>query len=107
MSEISPEIKDGFRRNRAAILKALAATTQARASMLTGISEPTLSRMKDGVGEKAAEIDRVAAVMAACGLVVQPITHMSISPERLSALKVLARVALDDDAPTTDFGALE
>ena len=106
MSTINPSIVEGMRRNRAAILRALSAMTQARVAEQMGISEATLCRMKDSVGDKPSDIDRLASLLAACGLVAQPVTNKSISAERLAALHVLAREALDA-APVSDFGSLE
>lgn len=106
MSTITPEMVEGMRRNRAAILRAMSAMTQARVADSMGISEATLSRMKDSINDKPSDIDRLALLLAACGLVAQPTTNRSITAERLAALHVLAREALDA-APVSDFGSLE
>lgn len=106
MSTINPSIVEGMRRNRAAILRAMSAMTQARVAESMGISEATLSRMKDSVGDKPSDIDRLSSLLAACGLIAQPVTNQSITSEHLTALRVLAREALDT-APASGFGALD
>ncbi len=86
---MNPIIGDLHRKNMSAILRAMADKSQAHVAQLIGVSEATLSRMKD------TDIEKLAALLAACDLVAVPRTHISTSPERMRALEVLAREALD------------
>ena len=106
MADLDPSIVEGMRKNRSAILRAMQQRKQTVVASLLGVDDATLCRWKDGVGGKPSDIDRLAALLAACGLIAQPTSNKSISAERLAALHVLAREALDA-APTSDFGALE
>lgn len=89
---IPESVSDLSRRNHTTLLKALASVSQVRVAESSGISETTLSRMKDG------ELERFCSIAAACNLVLQPRTFRAVDPDRLRALEVLARCALD--APT-------
>jgi hypothetical protein len=97
MAEPKAEIRDRANRNHSAILRAVRTVTQAKAAELMGVSETALSRMKD---EKLPEF---AALLAACGLKVVPEGSKVYTAQRIQALTVLAREALDPDAPDSGF----
>lgn len=78
-------------RNHTAILRAFGHVSQAHVAECLGVSEATVSRMKDG------ELEKFAGLLAACNLVVVPQSFKTIDPERLRALEVLARHSLDHD----------
>ena len=90
------------RRNHSAILKALAKVGQERIADALGISGSSLSVFK------SEHLERLSAVLAACGLKVVLETDESTSADELWALKVLAMKALDRerDNPASGFGGL-
>ena len=81
------------RRNHSVILKALAKYSQQRIAELIGISGSTLSTFKDD------HIERLAAVLAACGLKVVANTDESVSADEIWALRVLAIKQLENGKP--------
>lgn len=95
MRELSPAIAERSRKNASAILRGLAGTGQARVAELTGVSEATVSRFKDG------GIDHAAALIAACGLKCVPDGVQCFDPEYVRALKVMAGVGLESAEPKT------
>lgn len=80
------------------ILKAMASVGQSKVAELIGVSPTTVSRLKDD------DLERLAAILAACNLVAHPRSFKSVDPDRLRALTVLAREALDQ-SPDTQFGS--
>ena len=86
---MSPRVNDLAQRNQSSVLRAMAAVTQKRTAEIAGISETTLSRMKDD------ELPRLCSLLAALNLNVTPASDRSIDPEKLRALTVLARDSLD------------
>lgn len=89
---MSPLIESLARQNHQTLLKAMAAISQTRVAELIGISGTTVSRMKED------DLERLAAILAACNLVAMPRSFQSIDPDKLRALKLLAREALDNDS---------
>jgi hypothetical protein len=77
----------------AAILKRLASIGQANVARTCGLSETTVSRWKDG------DIRKVATTLAALGLKAVPRDVKCFQPEYIDALQMLARKALDQEAP--------
>ena len=98
-ADISPLIADLHRKNLSAVLKSMSAISQVRIAEMMGVSEATVSRMKDDGG-----LEKFVALLSACQLVAQPRTYKSISPDRLRALEILARDSLD--APS-EWGQIE
>lgn len=104
---MSPSMLALQRKNVATLLQTMAVVTQTRVAEYAAISETTLSRMRDpkGTGDDArSEIERFCAVLAALNLVLVPRTFTSIDPDKLRALKVLARDALAEDAHESETG---
>lgn len=100
MPTVSPAIAARARKNTSAILRALAAVGQVRVAEQLGISESTVSRMKD------AELDRIGELLAACGLKAVPVDLQLFEPERIQALQVLARIGVENAAVPSGFGEL-
>jgi len=73
------------RKNHQILLKALSGTGQAVAANFMGVSESTVSRMKEG------ELDKLASLMAACGLKPVPIDMHCYPEAEIEALRILAR----------------
>lgn len=96
--KVDDRIAARARKNHTALLSALAETGQGTVASLIGESDTTVSRFKG-------DLERCAALMAACGLKVVPATQRFYSEERIRALNVLARIGLDAD-PTSDWGSL-
>lgn len=94
---VSQSIEALTRRNHTTILRAMALVSQKRVAELVGVSDTTISRLKDD------DLERLAAILAACNLVAQPNSFKSVDPDRLRALTILAREALDRE--TSEFGA--
>ena len=78
-------------KNLSVILKAMASISQVKVAERMGLSGTTVSRMKDE------DIERLALLLAACNLVAQPRSYQSIDPDKLRALKLLAREALETE----------
>lgn len=101
MTTVSAAPAERSRKNLTAILKALSEVGQARVAERLGVSESTVSRMKD------TEIERMAAVLSACGLKVVPEDWRDVEPELLRALSVLAARGAQHVAQPSGFGGLE
>jgi DNA-binding XRE family transcriptional regulator len=97
MAEPKPEIRERANRNHSAILRALRTVTQAKAADAMGVSETALSRMKDNL------LPELAALLAACSLKVVPEGSKVYTAQRIQALTVLAREALDPDGADSGF----
>jgi hypothetical protein len=97
MAEPKAEIRERANRNHTAILRALRVVTQAKAADAMGVSETALSRMKDSL------LPEFAALLAACSLKVVPEGSKVYTAQRIQALTVLAREALDPDAVDSGF----
>ena len=93
---MSESIRAGTRRNASMLAKSRASTSQRRVAELMGISETTLSEMKgDG------KLDRLGALIAACGLKLAPASEQTFDAPYIDALRTLAKRGLDN-APTAD-----
>lgn len=90
------------RKNHTLILSALAKISQERIAELVGCSGSTLSVFK------AEHLERLAAVLAACGLKVTAQTDESVSADEIWALRVLASKQLENGKERGDsaFGEL-
>lgn len=100
MASLSPAIADRSRKNLTAVLRGLATVGQARAAELLGIHESTVSRMKD------TEIERIAALLSALELKCVPAAMQLIEPERINALRVLARIGVEHADTPSELGGL-
>ena len=94
------ESEERARKNLTAILKAMATVGQARVAERLGVNESTVSRMKDS------ELERIAALLSALDLKCVPVSMQLIEPERIEALRVLARIGLDSAATPSQMGDL-
>lgn len=73
------------RKNQAVILSALSDRGQAVAAGCMGVSESTVSRMKDG------ELEKLSCLLAAVGLKVVPVDMHCYQEAEIEALRILAR----------------
>ena len=96
------------RRNLTLILRSLSTLTQARAAELADVDPTALSRMgapRDKGDDVRSDWERFCALLAACNLQVLPGTVVSIDPDELRALRVLAaKRAADSEASASTFG---
>ena len=90
--QVSPLIVDLQKRNMSTILKAMAHVSQAKVAELIGVSGTTISRMKED------DLERLASILAACNLVAMPRSFKSVDPDRLRALTILAKDALERES---------
>ena len=85
---IEDSIRASARRNHSLLLRGIADVSQKRIAALIGVSETTMSDMKND------QLERVAALIAACGLKLSPVTHQTYDESYIGALKTLASVGL-------------
>lgn len=88
MSTLSPAIAELSRKNETTILRGIAEHSQARIAEQLGVNDSTISRFKDG------GLAQAAALLAACGLKVVPISMQCFPQEKVGALLTLARAHL-------------
>lgn len=88
MSQLSDSAASLARKNESAVLRALAEHSQARIAEQLGVDASTVSRFKDG------GLAQAAALLAACGLKVVPISMQCFPQEKVGALLTLARAHL-------------
>lgn len=81
----SQQIKDRSMKNLTVVLKELASMGQVTAAGLIGVSESTVSRMKDG------DLEKFSDLLAACGLKIVPVSMQCFPAEEVEALRILAR----------------
>jgi hypothetical protein len=98
MPALSAQIVERSRKNASALLRALADAGQVRVADLLGVSESTVSRMKD------TDIDRLAQLAAACGLKLVAEDAHVFAPKRIAALQELARIGLEHAGTPSEFG---
>jgi hypothetical protein len=84
MSELSPQPDERARKNLAAIFQALSQTGQSNVAKDLGVSEPTLSRMKEK------DLPETAKLLSLCKLKVVPQDFRCVSREYLSGLETFA-----------------
>lgn len=87
MSTSSPEKTDRARKNERAILRGLARIGQAAVAAELGVSESTVSRLKEG------EIERFSRLLALCGLKAVPLEMRCYPPEHVDWLLLGNRIA--------------
>lgn len=90
------------RQNLSAVLRGLADVTQKRVAEQAGVTETWLSRAKDEDGD----ISKLCRVLAACDLVISPRNFALVHPEKLQALRVLAREAINAETRPSEWGNL-
>lgn len=95
MAAVSMPPPERSRKNVQVVLQALAVTGQAEVARHMGVSESTVSRMKDGT------IDQLGALMAHLGLKVVPAGMLCFDPAYVDALKTLAEVGIRQPTPRT------
>ncbi len=98
--KVDDSIRKAASHNHSLILKALAAVSQVRVSELLGESTTTISDFKRD------HLERLAAMLAACGQKVVPINEESIGNDEIWALRVLAGKQLERRGPDSGFGSL-
>lgn len=84
MNEVSPELRERSRKIETLLRNALAEVSQARVADKMGVSESTVSRIKD------TEIERMALFMASLNLRLVEADQLLISAQDLQALRHLA-----------------
>ena len=82
---MSPAIAATARKIESVVLAQLARVTQARIAEQIGVDGSQISRFKDG------DLERAAAILAACGLQVVPIDAVLYDRDTALALLTLAR----------------
>ena len=97
---IAEVIRKGARRNHSLLVRGMAQVSQKRVADLIGISEGTLSTLK------AEQLERLAALIAACGLKLSAVTDQTFDEAYISALKTLATVGLGHEPRHDDGGDL-
>lgn len=85
MGSVSSQSSERSRKNLTVILKALAGVGQAVAAGFMGVSESTVSRMKES------ELEKFCDLLSAVGLKVVPIDYHCYPEDEIAALRVLAR----------------
>ena len=85
------------RKNEALILQSMASVGQIELARLMGVSESTVSRLKDG------QIATFAHALAHLGLKIIPAGHACFDPSYVDALKTLAEVGIRQSAPKLDW----
>lgn len=84
MSEVSQDVRESARKIETLLRNSLAEIGQARVSDKMGVSESTVSRMKDS------EIERMGLFIASLGLRLVGADHKVLSASDLQVLKHLA-----------------
>jgi hypothetical protein len=92
--------EDLSRQNLSTVLRGLSDTTQKRVADQASVSETWLSRAKDDDGD----IAKLCRVLAACDLVISPRNFALVHPEKLQALRVLAREAINAETRASEWG---
>lgn len=98
--ETLTDIEESARKIHAAILRALADTSQKRVADALGVHESTISRMKQAGGE----FEETARMLALLGLKVVAAGDLTYKPEMIEALHTLAKAGLD---LSPDFAVLK
>lgn len=88
MPEVSAAVGDMSRKIERAVLHALAEHGQAHAALIMGVSESTVSRMKDG------QLEALSRLLAAVGLKVVPAHYKCLDPVKAQAMVTLYEAAM-------------
>ena len=98
---LDDEIRGPAQKNLTLILKAMQTVSQLHVAKMLGEGTSTISEFKKE------HLERLAAMLAACGLKVAPLSQESIDPEEHAALRVLARKRMEERrGPDSGFGSL-
>ena len=97
---MNDSITQRCKRNQTTILKAIAAVGQARIAELIGVSESTVSRYKD------ADVEKLAAVLAAAGLKVVLESANTVDADEWQATQVLLMKHLERQRADSGWGVL-
>lgn len=89
MTEVSMEVDKRSKKNFTSILQALASVGQASAARALGVSESTVSRMKES------ELERFALLLAVLGLKAVSGDARCYEPQVIQAIFTLAKRSLD------------
>jgi len=87
-------------RNYSIVLKTFERVTQAKVAELLGCAQSSLSDFKDD------HLERACQILAAAGLKVVSRDESTFPAQKIAALKLLAREALDNDGPPSEWGPL-
>lgn len=85
MTAVSSAIAENARKNEKAVLQAFARVSQTRVAEAMGVSDSTVTRLKEG------GIEQACVLLAACGLKVVPTDHQCFPRDKIQALLTLAR----------------
>lgn len=88
---LDDSIRARARRNHSLMLRCIAEVSQKRVAALIGVSETTMSDMKND------HLMRFCALLSACGLKVVPSTEQVYDESVISAIKTLAAIGLGRD----------
>lgn len=89
MAPLSEQQQERSRKNFSTILAALGRAGQVHVAAAIGVHESTVSKIKSD------ELERLAALLAACGLKVVPQEFRCAKPEIIEAALVFARAAME------------
>lgn len=89
MESASQTVDERARKNQSAILHGLSRIGQATAAAAIGVSESTLSRMKEK------DIEQMSMLLSACGLKIVPQEFRCAKPQIIEAALVFAKEALE------------
>lgn len=93
---VADSIRHRAQKNHSVLLRAIAKVSGKRVAELIGVSETTMS------GIRSDQIERFAAVVAACGLKLAPATDETYDEDYISALKTLAVIGLGRNKARVD-----
>ncbi len=100
MAQVSQQIDARARKNLTVLLRAIGNVSQVRMAERLGVDESTVSRMK------SSEFERIASVVAACGLKLVPEEQEVYEPGYLEKLRDVLSVELSRKLPVSGFGDL-
>jgi DNA-binding XRE family transcriptional regulator len=89
--ELTEAMRAQARKNHTLLLQCIAEVSQKRVADLIGVSEATMS------GIKNEQLERIAALVVACGLRLAPITERSYDDDYIRSVHTLAKRALELD----------
>jgi transcriptional regulator with XRE-family HTH domain len=90
MPAVSSAITETARKNERVVLQAFARVSQTKVAELMGVSDSTITRLKDN-----GSIEQACALMAACGLKVVPTDMQCFPQDKVHALLTLAKAHLE------------
>jgi predicted transcriptional regulator len=96
MGSVSSAHADRARKIESIILRRLAEVGQTHAAVSMGVSESTVSRLKDG------ELEKIASFLAAIGLKTVPVEKKCFDEAEVAALMTLANRAMRQIGSSVD-----